>query len=111
MSVCLSLKTCKKKTYVEILRGFTIIVCTSGYWQFVTFEKNVIVIPAVLPPWSEMQYKYVQQSESLFMGLLTSSRFFVCLFWEPGSNLLSLKIIFYKMKLKLCYFAVVNLLE
>lgn len=100
MNVCLSFKTCKKETYVEILSGFTIIVCTAGYWPFETLEKNMIVIPAVLPPWSGIPHKYVQQSESLFMGLLTFSRFF-CLFWEPGSHLLSLKRIFYKMKLKL----------
>lgn len=77
MSVCLSLKTCKKKTYVEILSGFTVIMCTAGYWQFETFEKNMIVTPAALPPWFGIPRKYVQQSEILFTGLLIFSRFFL----------------------------------
>lgn len=68
-----------KRKHVEILSGLIIIVCTVGYWQFETLEKNMIVILAVLLPWSGVPPRYVQQSENLFMGLLLSADFsFVC---------------------------------
>lgn len=39
----------------------------------------MIVILAVLLPWSGVPPRYVQQSENLFMGLLLSADFsFVC---------------------------------
>lgn len=71
----------------------------------------MIVIPALLQPCCGIPHKYVQQSESLSMGLLTFSGVFVCLFWKPESHSLYLKGIFYKMKLKLWYYAIVNVLE
>lgn len=48
MNVCLSLKTCKRKTYIEILSGFTVFVCLASVWVFDVFEKHMIVVILLL---------------------------------------------------------------
>jgi len=80
--MCLNLKTCKRKTYIEVLSGFTIILCSTGYWEFEAFEKYMIAVLRVLPPWSGMPYKDVRQSRDPVYGPFNFQWGF-CLFWEP----------------------------